>query len=93
MDNIFHIDPQNVIPLYMDLDISEKMFSDTYINKFHISSHEQIETPFIVLYPTTLQNLVIDIIRDYNIYLMESILIDSKPLDDEWIDYSDENPI
>lgn len=71
MENIINL--ENFIPSYTNVSITEKEFSDSYINRFELSQDDDIETPFVVLFPQTLQDLVLDIVNEYNMFLQMKI--------------------
>lgn len=82
MEKILHVDPKNFIPVYDTITEIEREFTKKYIENFELSTHELIETPYIVISPATLQNFVIDIVREYEYFYLDQMVKDLDTFSD-----------
>ena len=73
MEKIFNFNLDNVLPIHKNLTEEEKSFSDFYISQFGLETDERVDVPFLILCPFSFQNLITDIIRDYNLYLSDLV--------------------
>ena len=71
-DLILKLNPKNFIPLHSNINDLEKDFSDQYVEKFGLINLDDTDLTYVVLFPVTFQNLVVDIIREYNTYHKDS---------------------
>lgn len=73
MEKPINFNLDNVLQIHQNLTEEEKSFSDFYINKFDFQTDERVDVPFLILCPYSFENLLVDIIRDYNFYLSELV--------------------
>ena len=73
MEKPINFNLDNVLQIHQDLTEEEKSFSDFYFNKFDFQTDERVDVPFLILCPYSFENLLVDIIRDYNLYLSDCV--------------------
>lgn len=73
MEKPINFNLDNVLQIHQNLTEEEKSFSDFYINKFDFQTDERVNVPLLILCPDSFQNLLVDIIRDYNLYLSDLV--------------------
>jgi hypothetical protein len=75
MENKFTLNLDNVLPTHT-LSEFEKDFCDYYINQFGLQTDERVDVPILLLCPHTFENLITDIIREYDSFYSEVVDID-----------------
>ena len=73
MEKPINFNLDNVLQTHQNLTEEEKSFSDFYINKFDFQTDERVDVPLLILCPYSFENLLVDIIRDYNFYLSDLV--------------------
>ena len=76
-DELRVFDVKNILPIYNDVSTDEHQFYEYYVRFFKIEKDEKINIPYVMLCPSTMENLIIDIIRGYNHFLFKKYEIDT----------------
>ena len=62
-------DVTNILPTYKDVSKDEHDFYEYYMRFFKLETTEKIEIPYLMLFPNTMENLIVDFVRGYNHFL------------------------
>ena len=68
-DDLRVFDVKNILPTYNDVSKEEHDFYNYYVRFFKLETNERIDIPYLMLFPTTMENLIVDFVRGYNHFL------------------------
>ena len=76
MEKIFNLNVDNELPIHQNLTEFEKEFADYYISRFELQTDERVDVPILLLCPDSFENLLVDIIREYDSFYSEIVDIE-----------------